>query len=78
KTKKMEKLKFGIQLLVLMLAFPVLFFAEVKYPNKVAKPDQEKTVENSQAKQNDPNADKCAYCQVEMGTVPFSKHIVVN
>ncbi|MBL0183864.1 MAG: hypothetical protein IPP96_16885 [Chitinophagaceae bacterium] len=37
KNLKMEKIKFGIQLTILMLAFPVLFVTEIKQADEDMK-----------------------------------------
>jgi hypothetical protein len=46
----MEKLKFGIQLMVLLLAFPVWFIAEMKQADKAMKKNQPEKLEIIDAK----------------------------
>jgi hypothetical protein len=46
----MEKVKFGIQILVLALAFPVWFYAEMKMAEKTVKNAQLKSIEKTQVK----------------------------
>lgn len=46
----MEKLKFGIQLVILLLAFPVWFVAEMKQADKALQKNQPKKVEVIDAK----------------------------
>lgn len=46
----MEKLKFGIQILVLALAFPVWFYAEMKMSDKAVKNARLKSLDRNQVK----------------------------
>jgi hypothetical protein len=46
----MQKLKFGIQILVLVLAFPVWFYAEITMPDKAVKNARLKSLNNTQVK----------------------------
>jgi len=75
----MEKIKFGIQLTILMLAFPVLFVTEIKQADKELKKNQLEKQELMEAKKpENSEALKRSAPVSDLTVMPGSKLMVVN
>lgn len=74
----MEKLKFGIQILVLALAFPVWFYAEMKMSDKAIKEAQMKSLGNNQVKKVVTIKTAKTDSNYELTVSSFMKQMVVN
>ena len=75
----MEKLKFGIQLVILLLAFPVWFVAEMKQADKAMQKNQPEKLEIIDAQKpvaSDKLKKDIGY--IEFVAMPFAKIIVTG
>ena len=74
----MEKLKFGIQIMFLLLAFPVWFVAEVKQADREMKKAQLEKPSTIEIKKT-VSTDKTKDADISgMMTIPFSKLMFTN
>jgi len=75
----MEKIKFGIQLAILMLAFPVLFVTEIKQGDQEMKKNQQEKQELIEAKKPETSeALKKPAPVSDLNMIPGSKLMPLN
>ena len=74
----MEKLKFTVQILVLVLAFPVWFFAEMKMAEKAAKNMEHINSDSIRAKKEFSKKVNKPDGEFDLKTASFNKLMVVS
>ncbi len=75
----MEKIKFGIQLVILLLAFPVWFVFEMQKADRIEKRNQVDNIEVIDAKKITGNdKPKKVLGSVRLSAMAFSKFVIVN
>ena len=75
----MEKLKFGIQLVILLLAFPVWFVAEMKQADKAMQknqPEKQEIIDKKKPVATDKQKKDIGH--IEFVAMPFAKIIVTG
>lgn len=74
----MEKIRFTVMILGLLLAFPLWFYAEMKQADKVLKNDHQNQVDSSIVKKAVIYTEEADTTGSEVAIMPFSKHIVAG
>jgi len=75
----MEKIKFGLQVLVLLLALPVWFITEIKQADKVIKQNRQHNIEVIDAKNPVAHdAQKEVASNLKLEAMHFSKLVFTN
>ncbi|MGB4844108.1 MAG: hypothetical protein WBP16_06570 [Ferruginibacter sp.] len=74
----MKKLRFTVQVVVLVLAFPTWFYAEMKQADKAIQNAKQNSIKMINTQKTTAAKEEVETIQINTMGIPFSKHLVVS